>query len=272
MATYREVNAALKATSRTFFIPINRLPDGIKEAVAAAYLCMRNVDEIEDHPRLSNPEKATLLRQISLFLQAQTSVEEFASQELRGELAPYRNVLPDVTLRLDEWACHAPAFIAPRIWEATAAMADRMAHWAATGWQVLTEADLDRYTFSVAGAVGILLTDLSAWFDGIQLNRTHAIQMGRGLQAVNILRNRVEDLTRGVDLFPEGWGIQEMDIYARRNLSLAETYLKTLPGSVFVRVIRVPLALAFATLDVLAYGGTKLSRGDVIRIVQQLDG
>lgn len=272
MATPREVNAVLKATSRTFFIPINRLPEGIKEAIAAAYLCMRAIDEIEDHPHLLTTDKASLLRGISLFFQAQTSVTSFAAQDLQAEFAPYRRLLPEVTLRLDEWACYAPAFIAPRIWEATAAMADRMAHWATIGWQVLTEADLDRYTFSVAGAVGILLTDISAWFDGIQLNRTHAIHMGRGLQAVNILRNRVEDLARGVDLFPNGWGSQEMQAYARRNLSQAESYLQTLPASIFVRVIHVPLALAFATLDVLASGGTKLSRGEVIRIVGQLEG
>ncbi len=271
MATQREVHAILKATSRTFFIPIRRLPSGLQEAVASGYLCMRAIDEIEDHPTLENLEKARLLKMISLFFQAQTTVEQFAHQELENKLAPYQEVLPEVSMQIGAWACHAPAFIAPRVWEATAAMADRMAHWSATGWKIINESDLDRYTFGVAGAVGLMLSDISAWFDGIQLNRSHAVQMGRGLQAVNILRNRSDDLNRGVDYFPAGWGMQEMEAYARHNLTHAASYLETLPQSAFVRVIRIPLALAFATLDVLSNGGTKLSRVAVLRIVQELE-
>ncbi len=232
---------------------------------------MRAIDEIEDHPFLENLEKARLLKVISLVFQAQTSVEDFAHHDLAEKLRPYENRLPEVSMRIGEWACHAPAFIAPRIWEATAGMADRMAHWAATGWRILSEADLDRYTFGVAGAVGLMLSDISAWFDGIQLNRTSAIQMGRGLQAVNILRNRLDDLDRGVDYFPQGWDVIEMHSYAHRNLSNANAYLQTLPQSAFVRVIKIPLALALATLDVLSHGGTKLSRKAVIRIVQELE-
>ena len=64
--------------------------------------------------------------------------------------------LPEVTIRIGEWALLAPETIAPRIWDATAAMADRMAHWASSNWKIHTEADLDRYTFGVAGAVGLL--------------------------------------------------------------------------------------------------------------------
>ncbi len=222
-------------------------------------------------PYLENLEKARLLKMISLVFQGQTSVEDFAHHDLADKLRPYEDRLPEVSLRIGEWACHAPAFIAPRIWEATAGMADRMAHWAATGWRILSESDLDRYTFGVAGAVGLMLSDISAWFDGIQLNRSAAIQMGRGLQAVNILRNRRDDLGRGVDYFPQGWVVEDMHYYAHRNLSNASAYLQNLPQSAFVRVIKIPLALALATLDVLSDGGTKLSRKAVIRIVQELE-
>ncbi len=60
-------------------------------------------------------------------------------------------MLPAVTLDLARWACYAPIEIAPRIWDATAAMAERMADWVDNGWQIRTEADLNHYTFSVAG-------------------------------------------------------------------------------------------------------------------------
>jgi farnesyl-diphosphate farnesyltransferase len=262
---------ALKATSRTFFIPISRLPPRLQEAVASAYLCMRAVDEIEDHPSIDNVGKARLLQSISLTLQAQTTLDAFSVDDLTAVFDPYRWVLPDVALRLGEWACQAPAAIAPRIWEATASMADRMAYWAATGWQIQTEADLDRYTFGVAGAVGVLLCDLWAWFDGVQMDRSSAIQFGRGLQAVNILRNRDEDLARGVSFFPKGWSKEQMHHYARRNLLLADAYARTLPRGPFVFFIRIPLALARATLEVLAHGESKLSRAAVVEIVQQAE-
>ena len=42
----------LQETSRTFFVPIRELPAELQEVIASAYLCMRAIDEIEDHPRL----------------------------------------------------------------------------------------------------------------------------------------------------------------------------------------------------------------------------
>ena len=49
MSVHEDVMDTLRATSRTFFIPISRIPSGLQEAVASAYLCMRAIDEIEDH-------------------------------------------------------------------------------------------------------------------------------------------------------------------------------------------------------------------------------
>jgi len=69
----------LQETSRTFFVPIRQLPAGLQEAIASAYLCMRAIDEIEDHPHLECGKKLSLLRQVSQQLQAQTSVAVPAS-------------------------------------------------------------------------------------------------------------------------------------------------------------------------------------------------
>ena len=120
--------------------------------------------------------------------------------------------MAEVTLRLPDWLAIAPRSIASRIWDATATMADRMADWASENFRLTSEADLDRYTMGVAGAVGLVLSDLWAWFDGTQSDRTLAVGFGRGLQAVNILRNRMEDIRRGVDFFPTGWEAKEMSL------------------------------------------------------------
>ncbi len=258
----------LEETSRTFYIPISRLPSGLQEAVASAYLCMRAIDEIEDHPDLDNPLKAKLLQTISLTLQSAT--DSIDVDDLSAALCQYTSLLPEVSIRVGEWAMLAPGSIAPRVWDATASMSDRMAYWAVTNWNVQTEADLDRYTMSVAGAVGLLLSDLWSWYDGTKTDRIQAIGFGRGLQAVNILRNHGEDLGRGVNFFPTGWTQERMQSYARRNLALADAYTTALPLGPALDFCQIPLALAHATLDALAQGEAKLSRTKVLALVQQL--
>ncbi len=257
----------LKTTSRTFYIPISLLPEKLQAAVASAYLCMRAIDEIEDHSELDNLIKAKLLRQISLNLQE--TVNHAHSSHFTHGLEVYQQTLPEVTLRIGEWSILAPETIAPRIWDATAAMADRMAYWAENNWEINTESDLDRYTFSVAGAVGLLLSDLWAWYDGTQTNRIHAIGFGRGLQAVNIVRNHSEDLKRGVDFLPSDWTMKDMQTYARRNLQLADLYTKSLTLGPALDFCQIPLALAYGTLDAIALGKDKLTRNDVLNLVEK---
>jgi farnesyl-diphosphate farnesyltransferase len=266
----RDALELLKETSRTFYIPIVRLPRGLQEAVASAYLCMRAIDQIEDDPELDNAIKAKLLRSISNTLQA--GVDGFAVDAFVDGFSGYENVLPEVTLRIREWLILAPETIAPRIWDATAAMSDRMAYWAEQNWRIEDESDLDRYTFGVAGAVGLLLSDLWGWYDGTQTNRTQAIAFGRGLQAVNIIRNHSEDLTRGVSFFPKGWDADKMHAYARRNLALADAYNASLGNSPALDFCQIPLTLARGTLDAIAHGKEKLSRSDVVALLEQVMG
>lgn len=231
------------------------------------------IDEIEDNPHLDNLFKAQLLKTISFKLQSipeKTTLDEFFDDFSRS-LNTHPQALPEVTIRICEWALLAPESIAPCIWNATAAMADRMAYWALTGWKIETKTDLDCYTFSVAGAVGLLLSDLWAWYDHTITNRSQAVGFGRGLQAVNILRNSSEDLERGVDFFPNGWTKENMHVYARQNLYLADAYTKSLPKGPALNFCLIPLTLANATLDVLAFGKPKLSHGEVMNLIEQID-
>jgi farnesyl-diphosphate farnesyltransferase len=259
----------LKQTSRTFYIPIARLPEKLQDAVASAYLCMRAIDEIEDTPDLDNQTKALLLRSISLRLQEITDLDSYA--RIGADLGEYNAVLPDVSLSIGEWASLAPKTIAPRICDATAAMADRMAYWAEQNWTIANEADLDRYTFSVAGAVGLLLSDLWSWYDGTITDRSQAIAFGRGLQAVNIVRNQEEDIQRGVSFIPDDWTNQDVQNYARQQLKQASLYIESLPkGSPALSFCQIPYILARGTLDAIAIGKSKLSRHDVLNLVEKV--
>ena len=266
MTPNRSATDVLRLTSRTFYFSIVRLPPRIREAVMSAYLSLRAIDEIEDHARLDKLTKSNLLCQISREFQGKAPAHNCSAL-----LQAYQDELPEVTNRLDEWTRLAPESIAPRICEATASMARRMAYWVCNDWQVCTKRDLDCYTFDVAGAVGVLLSDLWVWYDGTPSRKGDAIGYGRGLQAVNILRNRFADLARGVDFFPDGWSENDLEFYARRNLSRGDAYVGGFPAGPAREFCRGPQALAYATLDALARGEAKLSRVAVLELLGSTD-
>ncbi|WP_083811695.1 squalene/phytoene synthase family protein [Paenibacillus vortex] len=265
-----EAMTMLKKTSRTFYIPISYLELGLREAVASAYLCMRAIDEIEDHHELSNELKIELLRGIYETFKSQD--DRMGVPQAHIVLSPYRTVLPDVTMQLDEWAALCPPTAAPIVYRYTAKMSLHMADWVQHGWNIHTEEDLDKYTYSVAGMVGEMLSELWLWYDGTQSDLTKAIAFGRGLQAVNILRNREEDLKRGVDFYPDGWGFKEMQQYTRRNLQTADSYVADLKHGPALKFCKIPLALAHATVNLISAGGSKLTRDAVLKIVNRVTG
>ncbi len=268
MSSDRSPIELLEETSRTFAIPIARLSGDLRDAVGSAYLCLRAIDEIEDHPDLSSAAKAQILRGMSFALQgADASQDELSESTFAAAFAGHEHALPEVSLRLAEWSSMPRRDIAPRIWDCTAAMADRMAFWVERDFRVRTKSDLDAYTFSVAGAVGLLLSDLWSWHDGIETDRVESVGFGRGLQAVNIVRNHDEDAERGVVFFPDGWERDDVDAYARHNLGLGDAYCRRLPSGPIREFCEIPLTLAHATLDAIAAGREKLTRSDVNDLV-----
>lgn len=252
--------AMLETTSRTFFIPIMGLPEPLRSAVASAYLAFRAIDEIEDDTGRPAAPRRDALRRIAGAVEAAAGDPDFAPAF--ADLQP----LPDVTARLSEWLALAPPDIRPRIADAVGSMADRMAYWVDRDFSMRTSGDFDRYTYAVAGAVGLLLCDLWTWHDGTVSDRRLAIGYGRGLQAVNILRNRDEDLDRGIDFWPDGWDRARMIAYCRDQLAQGDSYIAALPAGPALGFCRLPLALAHGTLAAIEDGRGKLSRVEVLTI------
>lgn len=225
MSDLHEAHAVIRRYSKTWYDPIVSMPPRLNEATSCAYLCMRGIDEIEDHPRLDASTKAQLLRRVG-----HTWQTRFTDADFDAALEPGGLVLPDVSMRLGEWSRLAPADIAPRVLETFAVMAERMADWVERGWRIQTRRDLDEYTYAVAGTLVLLLSDLWSWFDHTDTNRTHAIGYGRALQTANILIDRVDDRERGVDFWPNGWRIPEMRAYVEGELVLGDAYVAMLPA------------------------------------------
>ncbi|MDG4859040.1 squalene/phytoene synthase family protein [Streptomyces sp. T-3] len=224
MSVLTEGHAVVRSYSTTWYEPVTSMPDRLNEATTCAYLCMRAIDEIEDHPQLDGTVKAELLEATSRILQTR-----FTETDFHTAYAAHADVLPEVSLRIGEWAALAPPEIAPRVLETFAAMAERMADWARTGFRIGTERDLDRYTYAVSGTLVLMLSDLWAWYDGTRTDRTHGIGYGRALQSANILLDRATDAGRGVDFWPPGWQTADMLRYVHCELALAEHYVAALP-------------------------------------------
>ena len=261
----KESMVMLKETSRTFFIPISFLEPVLKKTVGSAYLCMRAIDELEDHPELEDEVKSRLLRETSKMLHLPFDREAYESM-----LKPYEQMLPEVSLRLADWISVCPPEIAPKVLESTAEMAEGMAKWVDRKFVIHTREDLDDYTYYVAGLVGTMLSDLWNWHDNTDTDPELAISFGRGLQAVNMLRNLDEDRERGVSFVPDGWTRDDMFNYANENLAQADLYVKSIKNKRILMFCKVPLALAHSTLKALKSGREKMSRTEVEGIVEQL--
>ena len=98
-----------------------------------------------------------------------------------------------------------------------------------------------------------------------------AIGFGRGLQAVNILRNQHEDFAeRGVRFIPDGWTREDVFDYAKKNLQLGDIYLQSIQTKTILLFCKIPLALAKRTLKAMESGQEKISRQEVEEVVAEI--
>lgn len=258
----------LKLTSRTFYIPIKLLKPKLRKTVGAAYLCMRAIDEIEDHETLTKETKIHLLRKTAELLRSENGFDRDAYESL---VQPYEE-LPEVTHRLADWVAVCPQEITGRVLESTSTMADGMAKWVEKDFQVTTKEELDEYTYYVAGLVGVMLSDIWKWYDGTETDYDLAVGYGRGLQAVNMLRNQEEDAERGVDFLPDAWTRDDLFDYAWGNLRKADEYMKDLKTKNIILFCRIPLELAKKTLRAMDAGREKMTRSEVEATVDEILG
>lgn len=262
----KDAMRVLKETSRTFYIPITFLKADLKYSVASAYLVLRAIDEIEDHESIQNTTKFDLLMQLSELFK-----RPFTQEEYCDIIAPVKEQLPEVSIRLVDWIQACPEGSRSLMMETASEMAFGMAKWAKENWQVHTKEDLDDYTYYVAGCVGVYLSKLWNWSYGQETNEELAIEFGRGLQIVNILRNQKEDKEeRSVSFVPDDWSRDQLFAYADENLAQADAYIETLNEKNTILFCRLPLAFAHKSLAAMKKGEKKMSRAEVEQTVKEV--
>ena len=328
------LNELLKQTSRSFYLTLRVLPRAIRPQIGLAYLLARTTDTIADTEIVPVAQRLEALQRLRERILGTSSVTlnfgelarqqglpaermllervEEALAELRGlaegDLKLVRNVLDTITSgqeldlkRFGGWG-ETPGEPSPTN---VAAREDARP----TCNQIIAlqnDAELDDYTFRVAGCVGEFWTRMclghlfpTALLDEVRF-LAEGIRFGKGLQLVNILRDLPADLRSGRCYLPAdklaAIGLTPADLLSpaneakfrplyQRYLDLAEAHLaagwdytNTIPsGQVRVRLACAwPILIGLETLQRLRHEPVldparrvKISRAAVRRILFQ---
>ncbi len=193
----------LGRVARSFAITIRWLPSEIRETVALGYLLARASDSIADSSGAEVVRRVGALRELERFEVGSGVVEGMAKLQGVAAEAELVRALPDLMERMRgsedrdrlEW-------VWTRILEGQMFDLERFGD----GGGELAVEEVDRYTYLVAGCVGEFWTELS--FDRVprfsRAGRAELVRLGadygKGLQRVNILRDRAADREARADL------------------------------------------------------------------------
>ncbi|MDD5656433.1 MAG: squalene/phytoene synthase family protein [Elusimicrobia bacterium] len=203
--TPAELDEVLRGVSRSFYLSLRVLPGEVRPQLSLAYLLARASDTVADSRAVPRPRRLELLRRmqdgdfgsVAGLAEDQALPEERVLLRRLGELARPLARLGEADQKLIRELLGT--IVSGQIFdlerfpgesaEAAAALSD--------------DAELDRYTYLVAGCVGEFWTRLCAArlpaFAALDQARMRelGVRLGKGLQLVNILRDPAADLRIG---------------------------------------------------------------------------
>lgn len=258
----RFISTHLQGVSRTYALLIPMLPRELSEAVGLAYLLMRVIDTFEDAPQLSNTQRATHLVSLDGALQGGGDLPDELRAPIGDALAEHA-LMHDANIVLQRIRDLPPAYR-----EATIAcgremiagvlqMLQRSAAREAEYPAIRNATELRDYCYYVAGVVGIMLCDMMAHYLGqpaLRRLRELAVELGIGLQMVNILKDALKDARAGRRYLPhaDDTQIDAAEIY---RFALAEARVSLRKGVDFV------LALPAAAKELRCFCGLPIAWG-----------
>lgn len=232
MNDYDLLCTLLKRVSRSFYLTLKVVPSDVRRPIGLAYLFARAADTIADTALI---DRADRLKYLELFREAFREGQAERLLAIKEVLAERQQVAAERELltRLDEGFSILHS-LSPSdqslVRDVVLTLTDGMAMDLATfpgedeGHLVAlqTRADLDRYTYYVAGCVGEFWTDihmahrpsLAGW--DREAMRRRGVRFGKGLQMTNVLRDLPKDLRIGRCYLPrqelEALGLQPADL------------------------------------------------------------
>lgn len=216
----------LKAVSRSFYLTIYWLPAEMRPGVALGYMLARATDSVADTSTAAPERRAEVLQAMGQAIAGSAAADEVAvlAATLAGDMAAAQTNPAEATLLQRFGDCLAALDSFPP--EQQACIRKVLATiiegqlWDITYFQqhdsVQSDDDTVLYTYRVAGCVGEFWTELGYAALGArfcdpalrELMEQAGVRYGRGLQLINILRDRAEDSERGRSYLcsaPEKW-------------------------------------------------------------------
>ena len=210
-----QLAALLKATSRSFYLTLRALPKPVRSQIGLAYLLARATDTVADTDLVPVTRRLTLLKQLSQRFAGGKNLppmgELVGHQASNGERALLERLdealaLYDTLSPLDRTLTQS---VLETITSGQILDLERFGSATSTHPTALADAaDLDDYTYRVAGCVGEFWTEMCLAHLDIRepVNRPqlteNGIRFGKGLQLINILRDIPADLKRGCCYLP----------------------------------------------------------------------
>jgi farnesyl-diphosphate farnesyltransferase len=201
----------LKATSRSFYLTLRVLPRAIRPQISLAYLLARTTDTIADTELVSVQGRLEALEALRRRILGATSDALDFGRLAQGCALPAERILlerAEEALRLLDQLPEADRRLVREVLRIIMSGQEldlnRFAGAKAASITALeTEAELDDYTYRVAGCVGEFWTRICRLhlFPDARLDEDfllrNGVRFGKGLQWVNILRDIPRDLRKG---------------------------------------------------------------------------
>jgi len=207
----------LKQVSRSFYLTLRVLPAAVRPQIGLAYLLARTTDTIADTAILPTDQRLAALGSLRDRILGKSSTRLDFGELARSQGLPVERVLLDRV----ESSLALLGQLSPADLQLVRAVLDTITSGqeldlqrftGAGGASIValqTEAELDDYTYRVAGCVGEFWTKICrahvfprSRLDDARL-LANGIRFGKGLQLVNILRDLPNDLRKGRCYLPE---------------------------------------------------------------------
>jgi farnesyl-diphosphate farnesyltransferase len=210
----------LRSVSRSFYLSLRILPRPLRDPLSLAYLLARATDTIADTAELPVQLRAKSLRDLAGAIQGTAGSD--GAEQLRDTFAPRQSdeaeralieAVPDAIAwleALDECDRNEVRGVLKKINAGQTLDLERFGSSTSTSTSISTSiralstaAELEEYTYLVAGCVGEFWTRLCFAHVPNFSERSEAemmalgVQYGKGLQLINILRDAASDLRQG---------------------------------------------------------------------------
>jgi farnesyl-diphosphate farnesyltransferase len=204
-------NDLLKATARSFYLTLRVLPARVRPQIALAYLLARTTDTVADTEIVPLAQRLDALQKLRERILGQSSAPLNFGELAKHQGSPAEKLLldkiEDSLVALQHFSVADQKLIRDVLATITSGQELDLRRFAGVSAEKIialaTAADLDDYTYRVAGCVGEFWTRLcrahlfpNALLDEKQF-LADGIRFGKGLQLVNILRDLPADLKHG---------------------------------------------------------------------------